>query len=100
MLLHDLDRFGDDAFALSDRFAGFEGEGRIHALVDQIHRDIVSGRDDVVQRRGSGLDQVGGVAHPDVGAVGQTGNAHQTVKVVRLGVDQHLPGELPFLSER
>ncbi len=80
--------------AFANRFHDREGQALVQPHLNQIHHDIVAAADGGLNRGLAAQNQILGVAHPHVGAVGQTGDPHQIGKILRFGVDQHLHGEI------
>ena len=66
----------------------------VKAKPDQIDHDIVTGTDGRLNGGRPLLDQLLGISQPDVGSVSQSGDPHQVGKIFRLGIDQHLHGEV------
>ena len=79
--------------ALAHGLHGLEGQGRLDADRDEIEHDVVAAADGLVNTRDAVYDQIMDVAGPHVRAVGEAGEADQGVKLLRLGVHQHLAGE-------
>ena len=82
-----------DALALTDIFHDLETRLGLDAVLDEIVHDVVTRRDGFLQGNRARRNQVLGIVQPDVGAVGETGNADQFRKGLGLGVDEHLADE-------
>ena len=79
--------------ALTDGLHDLKAHLRIKTHGDEIEHNIVTAAHRL-QNGGSTIhNEVAGVAQPHIRTVGETGEAHQGVKVLRLGVHQHLTGE-------
>lgn len=92
-LAEDFDDLRRDAPALADFFHRLEGKQRVDAVVDEVHHDVIARGDSVFDGALAAPNQVLRVAEPDVGAVGETGNAHEVGEYVRLRVVNHLARE-------
>ena len=79
--------------ALTDSLHDLEAHLGVQPHGDQVQHDIVAAAHRFQNRGRTADDQVAGVAQPHVGAVGEARQTHQRIKVVRLGVHQHLAGE-------
>ena len=80
--------------ALPHRLHDLEAHLGVQAHLDEIQHDVVTAAHRLRDGGGAAEDQVPGVAQPHVGAVGETGEPHQGVEVLGLGINQHLTGEL------
>ena len=58
--------------------------------MNQIHHDIVTGRDSILDGTLPAADKVLGVAQPHIRTMGETGDTHQVREHVRIGVVNHL----------
>ena len=79
--------------ALSHLLHDLEAHLRIKALGDQVQHNIVTAAHRFQNAGGAAEDQLPGVAHPHVRTVGEAGEPHQCVEILRLGVNEHLAGE-------
>ena len=67
-----------------------EGLLRLHAHLDQIQHDIITGTDCRGNGRHAAHDQILCIAQPYVGTVGQTGDTHQIGKRLGFRINNHL----------
>ena len=79
--------------ALSHLLHDLEAHFRVKALGDQVQHNVVTAAHRFQNAGGAAEDQLPGIAHPHVRTVGEAGEPHQCVEILRLGVDQHLAGE-------
>ena len=81
-------------FSLSHQLHDLEGIPGLQPLGDEVDHDVVTGTDGGLNGTFSLVDQLLGVAHPHVGAMGQSRDPHQVGNIFWLCVQQHLDGEV------
>ena len=82
-----------EALAFTDIFHDFEGCQGLHAMLDEVVHDVVSGRDRILQFDDAVLDEVLGIVQPYVSAVGEAGNTDQLREILRARVFEHAADE-------
>ena len=79
--------------ALTHGLHGLKRQRRLHALLDEVEHDIVTAADGLVNGGDVVDDEVADIARPNIGAVGEAGQAHQRIKLRRLRLNKHLTGK-------
>ena len=79
--------------ALTGPLHDLEGHFRLNALVQQVGHDTVTGTDDLGDRADVVVDEVLGVAQPNIGTVGKSRDLEEVAELGGLCVQKHLDSE-------